>query len=119
MEDQLQRLIKAVTDSSAVVTKAICESNHEEFSVVRDRLDSIFGIIFRQTSVQPIMQDISSISTEPRARNMQVPPTAIDARNEEVHQLLRPIQSVAVDLNKLSNMVLLELQHVAALELEK
>ena len=48
---------------------------------------------------------------------MQVPPIMIDARNEEVHQLLRPIQSVDLDLNKLSTMVLVELQHVAALEL--
>ena len=117
MEDQLQRLIKAVTDSSADATKAIRESNHEEFGVVRDRLDSIFGIISRQTSVRPILQDIPSISVETWAKNVQVPPTAIDVNNEEVHQLLQPIQSMAFDLNKLSPMELVELQHVAALEL--
>ena len=41
----------------------------------------------------------------------------IDAKNEEVHQLLRPIQSVDLDLNKLFAMDLVELQHVATLEL--
>ena len=42
MEDQLQWLIKVVIDSSMDVTNAIQESNHEEFGVVRDQLDSIF-----------------------------------------------------------------------------
>ena len=54
MEDQLQLLIKVVTVSSMDAIKVIRESNHEEFGVVRDRLDSIFGIISRQTSVRPI-----------------------------------------------------------------
>ena len=66
-----------------------------------------------------MMQEISLINTEPRARNMQVPPTVIDAENEEVHQLLQPILSVALDLNKLSTMALEELQHVTTLELAK
>ena len=48
---------------------------------------------------------------------MQVPPTANDVRNEEVHQLLQPIQSVALDVNKLSAMALVELQHIDTLEL--
>ena len=47
MEDQLQRLIKAVTDSSEVATQAFRESNNEEFGVVRDRLNSIFDIVSR------------------------------------------------------------------------
>ena len=88
MADQLQRLIKVVIDSSADATKVIWESNQEEFRVVRDRLDSIFGIISRHTFVRPILRDIPSISTEPQARNMQVPLTALDVNNEAVHQLL-------------------------------
>ena len=64
------------------------------------------------------MQDVPLISTEPWARNVQVSLTAINAENEEVRQLLRPIQSVALDLNKLSSMVLVELQDIATLELE-
>ena len=59
--------------------------------------------------MQPMMQDISSISTDPGARNVQVPLTSIDVGNEEVQQLLQPIQSVALDLNKLSSMALVEL----------
>ena len=49
---------------------------------------------------------------------MQFAPTGIDVENEEAHQLLRPIQSVALDLNKLFAMALVDLQHVATLELE-
>ena len=64
-----------------------------------------------------MLKNSSSISTEPRARNVQVPPTTIDVGNEEVHQLLRPLQSVALDLNKLSATALVELHHVASLEL--
>ena len=56
-----------------------------------------------------MMQYILLISTEPWARNVQVSLTAINAGNEEVRQLLRPIQSVALDLNKLSTMALVEL----------
>ena len=48
---------------------------------------------------------------------MQVPSTAIEAGNDEAHQLLRPIQSVDLDLNKLSTRMLVELQHVVTLEL--
>ena len=55
------------------------------------------------------MRDFPPISIEPRARNMQVPPTVIDMGNEEVHQLLRPIKSMDLDLNKLSTLMLVEL----------
>ena len=66
----------------------IHESNHEEFGVVRDKLNSIFDIISIQTSMRPMMQYVLSISTEPRDRKVQVPSTAIDVGNEEVHQFL-------------------------------
>ena len=85
--------------------------------MVRDRLESIFYIISKQTSVRPLLQDSPSISTEPRARTIQVPPTAIKAGNEEVHQQLHPIQSVTLDLNKLSAIAVVELQHGTTLEL--
>ena len=48
---------------------------------------------------------------------MQVPLTVIDVGNEEVHQLLRLIQSVALDMKNLSATTLVDLQHVFALEL--
>ena len=56
MEDQLQWFIKVVTDSSEAATQVIRESNHEEFGVVRDRLNSIFDIVSRNTSVRPMIQ---------------------------------------------------------------
>ena len=84
-------LIKAVTDSSKAMTQVIRESNHETFGEVRDKLNSIFDIVSRKKSKRTKMQDIPSISTEPWDRNVQVPPTVINAGNEEVHQLLRSI----------------------------
>ena len=86
MEDQLQRLIKAITDSSTAATKPIHESNHEEFGVVRNRPDSIFDIISKQPSARNLLQDNASISTKPWSSNVQVTLTAIDVGNEEVHQ---------------------------------
>ena len=47
LEDQLQWLIKAVTNSSEATMKVIWESNHEEFAAVRDRLNSIFDVVSR------------------------------------------------------------------------
>ena len=67
--------------------------------------------------MRPMMQDISSITTETQDRNMQVPPTMINIGNEEVHQLLWQVHNVALDMNKLSAMTLVELQHVVTLEL--
>ena len=64
MEDQLQQLIQAITDSSTTATTMIRESNHEEFGVVRDRLESIFNIISTQTQARPLLQDNPSINTE-------------------------------------------------------
>ena len=65
MEDQLQWLIKVVTNSSTSATMAIRESNHEEFGMVRDRPESIFDIISKQPSARPLLQDNPLISTEP------------------------------------------------------
>ena len=64
-----------------------------------------------------VMQEVSSISTEPWTRNVQAPPIAIDVGSEEVNQLLWPIQSIALDLNKFPAQVLVELQYVASQEL--
>ena len=44
---------------------------------------------------------------------MQVPLIVIDVNNEEVHQLLWPIQSMDLDMNKLYAMDLVDLQHIA------
>ena len=117
MKDQLQRVIKVVTNSFMTMRKEIQESNHEEFDMVRDRLDSIFYIVSKRTYARPMMQYIQSITTEPQDRNMQFPPNMIDIGNGEIHQLLWPILSVALDLNIFSTMTLVELQHVATLEL--
>ena len=91
MEDQLQRLINAIVDSSTAATTTIHESNHEEFGAVRSRLESIFYIVSKKPLARPLLQDSLSISTKPQVRNMQVPPTAIDVSNGEMHQQLHPI----------------------------
>ena len=55
MEDQLQWLINTVVDSSAAATKAIHESNHEEFGAVRSILESIFYIVSKKPLVRPLL----------------------------------------------------------------
>ena len=117
MEDQLQWLINAIVDSSMAATTVIRKSNHEEFGAVRSRLESIFNIVSKQPSARPLLQDILSISIEPQVWNVQVPSTAIDVGNVEGSQQLHPVQSLTLDLNKISTTELVELQHGATLEL--
>ena len=83
LEDQLQWLIKAITDSSTAITAEIHESNHVEFGMVSTKLESIFDLISKKSSAQPLLQDSPSINTKPRVWNVQVPSTAIDARKVE------------------------------------
>ena len=104
-------------ESSTTATTTIRESNQEEFCRVSTTLESIFDIVSKQPSVQPLLEDIPLISTEPQVRNVQVPLTAINISNVEGSQQLHPIQSVTLDLNKLSTTKLVELQHGATLEL--
>ena len=55
MEDQLQWLIKVVTESSEAVTQEIQESNHAKFGAVRSNLEYIFDIVSRKPSAQPLL----------------------------------------------------------------
>ena len=89
MEDQLKRLIKVVTDSFEAVMQENRESNHEEFDAIRDKMNSIYDVVSRKTPERYVMHEVPSISTEPRARNVQVPPTVIDMGSEEVNISLR------------------------------
>ena len=98
--------------------QAIRESNLEGFSTVRDKLNSIPGVVSRKTPEKDVMQEFPSINTKLRARNIQVPPIAINARSEEVNLLLQPIQSISLDLNKLLAQSLVELQDVITQESE-
>ena len=68
--------------------QVIRESNQEGFAVVRDKLNSIYDVVSKKTLEQVVMEEVSSIRTERRARNVQVPLTMIDAGSEEVNQLL-------------------------------
>ena len=81
-------------------------------------MNSIYDVISRKTLEKDVMQEFVSISTELQDRNVQFPPTSIDTGIEEVNLLLRPLQSMALDLNKSPAQVLLELHHVATQELE-
>ena len=72
-------------------------------------MNSIYDVVSRRTPERIVMQEFLSINTEPRAMNIQVPLTTIDAGNEEVNLLLRPLRSISLDLNKLLAQVLVEL----------
>ena len=71
-----------VTDFSTVATKFIHESNEEGFVEVKDKLNSIYDVVSKKTLEKVVMQEFSSISTEPRVRNVQVPLTVIDTASE-------------------------------------
>ena len=70
MEDQLKRLIKAVTDSSEAAKQVIRESNQEGFAAVRDKLNYIYDVVSKRTPEKNVMEEFLSTSTEPRARNV-------------------------------------------------
>ena len=110
MENQLHRPIKVVTDTSDAVAQVMRVSSQEGFSAVSGKLDSIFAVVSKATLEKAVMQDFPMISTESRARNVQVPPTAIDAGSTEVNSLLQPLPSIAVNLNKLPAQFLVQLQ---------
>ena len=55
MEDQLKRLIKAVTKSSEDVMQVIQESNQEGFSIVIDNLNSIYDVVSRKKLEKYVM----------------------------------------------------------------
>ena len=82
MEDQLQRLIKAVTDSSEAAEQAIWKSNQEGFAAVRDKLNSIYDVVSKRTPKRIVMQELPSIISKLWARNVQAPMTAIDTGSE-------------------------------------
>ena len=79
LEVQLQQLIKAFTDYSNVAAKQMHNSGHKGFVEVCTKLDSIYNIILRRGQESADVQYFMSIGIEPRVRNIQVPPTAIDA----------------------------------------
>ena len=64
-----------------------------------------------------VLQDFTSISTESRARNVRVLPTTIDAGREDVKSSLQQLQSVALDINKLSAQMLVHMQQVTKQDL--
>ena len=64
------------------------QSNHEGFYTVRDKLDSIYDAIRKAAPVSTPVQELPSISTEPPAKNVQVPPIAIEAGSEDVNSSL-------------------------------
>ena len=70
MEDQMQQLIKAVTNSSEATTQAIWESNQEWFAAVREMLNSIYDVVSKRTLDRNAIQEFLLINTEPQARNV-------------------------------------------------
>ena len=77
--------------------------------MVRDKLDSIYVVVSKTTPERAVMQEFLVISTEPWARNVQVPSIAINAGSKKVNSLLQPLPSITVNLNKLPTQVLAQL----------
>ena len=75
----MNRLIKEVLDATDVTTKEMNKSAQEGFMEVQTKLDSLYDVVLKRAPESAIMQDFASINIEPRVRNVQIPPSAIDA----------------------------------------
>ena len=87
-ENQLQWLIKDVTDAYDVVAQDMSMSIQEWLAMISVKIYYIFVAISKETPEKVVMQDFPTISTKPRDRNVKVPPIAIDAGSTEVKFLL-------------------------------
>ena len=85
MEAQLQWLVKAVNDKTDVVSKEMKKSAYEGFMEVISKLDYVYNIVLQRVLESTVVQEYFSISTEPWARNVQIPPTAIDVEWEDLN----------------------------------
>ena len=108
-EAQLQRLIKAITESSDVAANEMRRYFQEGFTEVCTKLDSIYNVVARRGHKSTVVQDFVSISTKSRYRNVQVPSTAIDVEREDANSSLQQLQSIALDINKLSTQTLVHM----------
>ena len=73
----------------------------EGFAAERAQLNYFYDVVMKTTLESVAVQELSSISTEPQSRNVQVPLTTIDAISEDVNSSLQQLQGVVVDINKL------------------
>ena len=91
-------------DASSSTRSALVldQSTQEGFVEVRNKLDSVYNDVLKRSPESAIVQEFSLILIEPRARNIQVPPTAIDIGNADVTSSLHHLQSIALDINKIS-----------------
>ena len=88
MEVQLNWLVKAINDANNATKKEMNKSVQEGFTEVRTKLDSVYDIVSKRAPESMIVQENVSISTEPRARNVQILSTYIDVRSEELNTSL-------------------------------
>ena len=59
-----------------------------------------------------------SISTKSRARNVQIPPTAIDARWEDLNTSLHQLQNISLYINSFSTQTLVSMHQVSNQDLD-
>ena len=55
---------------------------------VRTKLDSLYDVVLKRTLESTTGKEFTSISIEPRVRNVQIPPTVINAGREELNTSL-------------------------------
>ena len=61
------------------------------FTEVRTKLDSLYDVVLKRALESVTFQEFTSINTEPRVRNVQIPPTAMDAGREDLNTLLQKL----------------------------
>ena len=112
MEAQLHKIVKVVNDVTDAATKEMKKSAQEGFTEVTKKLDSVYNIILQRVLESAAAQEYMLISTEPRARNVQIPPTAIALVGVYLNTSLQQLQTVSLDINRLSTHMLVAMQHM-------
>ena len=70
MEVKLNRLVKVVNDVTDAAAKEMKKSTQEGFTEVRTKLESFYDIVSKISLENATLQEIASMSTEPRDRNV-------------------------------------------------
>ena len=79
MEVQLNWLVNAFNNAIDAVAKEMKKSKQDGFFDVSKKMDSLYNVVFKRAPEEgEMVQELPSISTEPRDRNVQIPSTVTD-----------------------------------------
>ena len=89
------------------------KSAQEGFIEVRTKIYSIYDVVLKRSPESANVQEFASINTKPRLRNVQIPPTVIDAEREELNTSLQQLQDISSNIKVLSMQKLVHMKRVS------